>query len=207
MINITDELNKQIQIYINILNGILEDNTDKSKLQYHELRHWIPNCIECLQFAIDNEDLLEEKPSLLNDTVDTIYLLYGWLFEDKEFNYVILKKKFGKVYTHEEVGNAFKILAERLSESRDSIIEANYKTDILNSSGCNIDSIYRMIQDGMSTKDALQKISDMFNEVNNIKQEPTIEQLKRQIKYSKNPLEIKMLNKKLNELYKQNNIK
>ena len=79
VININDELKKQIQIYINILNGILEDNVDKSKSAYHELRHWIPNCIECLQFAADNESLLEEKPSLLYDTIDTIDLLYGWL--------------------------------------------------------------------------------------------------------------------------------
>jgi hypothetical protein len=33
--------------------------------------------------------------------------------------------------------------------------------------------------------------------------EPTIEQLKKQIKYSKNPLEVKMLNKKLNVMYKE----
>ena len=34
------------------------------------------------------------------------------------------------------------------------------------------------------------------------KNEITIEQLKKQIKYSKNPLEVKMLNKKLNQIYK-----
>ena len=107
----------------------------------------------------------------------------------------------------EEVSNVFKVLSERLKESRDNFIEANYKTDILSSCGCNMDSIYRMVLDGMSTKDALQKVSDVFNETNNIKLEPTIEQLKKQIKYSQNALEIKMFNRKLNELYKTNSMK
>ena len=203
----TEEFKQQIQKYIDILSGILEDNADKSKQRYHELRHWIPNCIECLQFAVDNESSLEEKPSLLNDIIDTIKLLHGWLFEDRGYSYVILEKKFGKAYSPEEVGKTLKILYERLKENYNNIVGSNYKTDILNACECDIDSIYHMVKDGMSTKDALQKISDMFNEANNTKQEPTIEQLKKQIRYSKNPMEVKMFNRKMNELYKKNGMK
>jgi len=38
--------------------------------------------------------------------------------------------------------------------------------------------------------------------IDTIPYEPTIEQLKKQIKYSKNPMEVKMLNRQLNQMYK-----
>lgn len=53
--------------------------------------------------------------------------------------------------------------------------------------------------------DILGRIVELWEEYTpKPKYETTIEQLKKQIKYSKNPLEIKMLNKKLNQLYKKN---
>jgi hypothetical protein len=192
-----ENIKQQIEAYIKLLNITLSDNP-----KHYELSDWIPNCIECLQFALDNEELLVEKPSLYADMLSTMSLLYSWIVEDESWAYIELRQKFRTVYTPKQMGNALKIMCERMKESRDEVIEANYKTDVINSSGCSIDSLYRMVQDGMSTKDALQKISDMFNEANDIKQEPTIEQLKKQIKYSKNPLEVKMLNKKLNQMYK-----
>ena len=84
---------------------------------------WIPNCIECLQFALDNEQLLIDKPSLYEDALSTIYLLREWIFEDSKYAYLILERKFRKVCTAEEVGNAFKILNKRMQD------EANKKVD------------------------------------------------------------------------------
>jgi hypothetical protein len=57
-----------------------------------------------------------------------------------------------------------------------------------------------------SSKITLQDMADKWNEIGRGVDHDelyTIEQLKKQIKYSKNPLEVKMLNKKLNELYKR----
>ena len=63
---------------------------------------WIPNCIECLQFALDNEQLLIDKPSLYEDTLSTIYLLREWIFEDSKYAYLILERKFRKVCTEKK---------------------------------------------------------------------------------------------------------
>ena len=49
--------------------------------------------------------------------------------------------------------------------------------------------------------DILGRIAELWDEYTH-KEDPTIEQLKKQIKYSKNPFEVKMLNKKLNQTYK-----
>lgn len=181
MIAIIKEFKQQIRLYIDLLNKALPEN--KNSLEYHELNHWIPNCIKCLQFALDNEELLKEKPSLFNDMVDTIYLLHAWIFEDDSYAYIILKKKFGRVYTPEEVGNAFKKLAERLKETRDEVVD------------------YQNEYQGKNLKDILEDLSKQWNVIvdNNAL---SINSIKKQIKYSHNPLEIKMLNKKLNELYK-----
>lgn len=192
-----EDFKQQIGLYVKLLDDILADNP-----KHFELSDWIPNCIKCLQFALDNEELLIEKPNFYEDTLRTISLLYSWIVEGKGWAYIELSQKFRSIATPEQMGKALKIMCERMKESRDEVIETNYKTDVLNSSGCNIDNLYRMVQDGLSTKDALQKVSDMFNEANVVQQEPTIEQLKKQIKYSKIPLEVKMLNKKLNQMYK-----
>ena len=191
-----ENIKRQIESYIKLLNLTLSDNP-----KYFELSDWIPNCIECLQFSLDNEKLLIEKPNLYADTLSTISLLYSCIIENESWAYIELRQKFRNIATPEQMGKALKIICERLKEANNKVIEANYKTDVLNSSGYNVDNIYRMVQNGIDTKDALQKISDMFNEVNDIK-EPTIDQLKKQVKYSKNPLEVKMLNKKLNQMYK-----
>lgn len=53
----------------------------------------------------------------------------------------------------------------------------------------------------------LQRASELWDEETMVETKEdcylTIEQLKKQIKYSKHPLEIKMLNKKLNQMYKE----
>lgn len=50
---------------------------------------------------------------------------------------------------------------------------------------------------------SLQRISELWEEAGRLITEPTIEQLKKQIKYSKNPMEVKMLNMQLNQMYKE----
>jgi F420-0:gamma-glutamyl ligase-like protein len=65
-------------------------------------------------------------------------------------------------------------------------------------------SLYEIIKHMCNVGRTAKELSDSFEDIYlTIPQEPTIEQLKKQIKHSKNPLEVKMLNKKLNELYKK----
>jgi len=49
--------------------------------------------------------------------------------------------------------------------------------------------------------DILGRIAELWDDYKP-KEDTTIKQLKKQIKYSNNPLEVKTLNKKLNQLYK-----
>jgi len=184
-VKITEEFKKQISLYINLLNKTLPENTNT--LEFHELNHWIPNCIECLQFALDNEELLKDKPSLFNDAVETIHLLYAWITNQSsgDYAYIILRKKFGKIYSPKEVGTALKKLVGRLKETGSAVVEHPEHIEY----------------QGKSLKNALDELSQQWNNtVNNNFQ--NISSIKKQIKHSRNPLEIKMLNKKLNELYK-----
>jgi hypothetical protein len=65
-------------------------------------------------------------------------------------------------------------------------------------------NMQQMIINMMHAGQEVVKMQKMFEEIKDkIQQEPTIEQLKKQIKYSKNPLEVKMLNRKLNKIYKE----
>ena len=64
-------------------------------------------------------------------------------------------------------------------------------------------NIYNETGESQMEGDILGRIAELWDEYTP-QAESTIEQLKKQIKYSKNPLEIKMLNKKLDELYKEN---
>ena len=181
----TEEFKQQIRLYINLLNKTLPENTNT--LEFHELNHWIPNCTECLQFALDNEKLLKDKPSLFNDTVETVHLLYEWITNQSsgDYAYIILRKKFGRIYSPGEVGVALKKLVGRLKETRDEVVE--YQEHIK--------------YQGKNLKNVLDELSQKWNNtVNNNFQ--NISSIKKQIKHSRNPLEIKILNKKLNELYK-----
>lgn len=102
----TNEIKQFINNAIELLNATSKED--------YELQHWTPNCIECLQFALDNEQLLIDKPSLYYDTIDTLNLLHSWIMEESKFAYIILRKKFGKIYSPTEIGNAFRIISDRL---------------------------------------------------------------------------------------------
>ena len=101
------------------MSGVLPNNYD--------FKSWIPTCIECLQFALDNEELLNENPELYQDTLYTLSLLYSWIIEDKDWAYIELKQKFRKIYSPKEVGNALKEFSKRLTEQKEEI----YKGDCL----------------------------------------------------------------------------
>ena len=61
--------------------------------------------------------------------------------------------------------------------------------------------IYNETGESQMYGDILGRIAELWNEIP--VREPTVKQLKKQIKHSKNPLEIKTLNRKLNEMYKK----
>ncbi len=103
-------MEKIIDTYIKYLSKILPTN--------YEFESWIPNCIECLQFAIDNEQLLNEKPELYKDTMRTLQLLQSWIVEEKEWAYIELRQKFKKHYSPEEVGKALKHLLTKLQQNK-----------------------------------------------------------------------------------------
>ena len=164
----------------------MPENTNT--LEFHELNHWIPNCIECLQFALDNEDMLKDKPSLFNDIVKTVHLLYVWMTNQSsgDYAYIILRKKFGKIYSPKEVGIALKKFVGRLKETKDEVVE--YQEHIK--------------YQEKNLKNVLDELSQQWNNTvdNNFQ---NISSIQKQIKHSRNPFEIKMLNRKLNELYKR----
>ena len=103
-------MKKIIGNYIEFLSKILPTN--------YEFESWIPTCIECLQFAVDNEQLLNEKPELYQDTLSTLHLLYSWIIDDKGWAYIELREKFKKRYSPEEVGKALKCLLTKLQQNK-----------------------------------------------------------------------------------------
>jgi hypothetical protein len=102
---VENNIKTTIKNYIEILSGA-------TNVDAHE---WIPNCIECLQFALDNEQLLIEKPSLYEDTLDTLQLLYSWIVEDKGYAYIYLRQKFRTIYSGEQIGKALKSMLSKLN--------------------------------------------------------------------------------------------
>lgn len=104
---------EQIAIFIDLLSEI-------SSAKY-EYEMWIPTCIECLQFALDNKQLLNEKPQLYTDTLRTLNLLYKWIVEEKEWAYIELREKFKKRYTLEEVGKSLKAILKRIGNAKENI--------------------------------------------------------------------------------------
>lgn len=99
------------------LNDILVQNT--KNFYYSELSDWVKNCITCLQFAIDNETILQEKPSLYEDTIRTFGLLYSWLIEDKEWAYIELRQKFRTIYNAKQTGEALRNLLNKMQQSKE----------------------------------------------------------------------------------------
>lgn len=118
---------EQINIYIKLLSEVSQDNYD--------FREWIPNCIECLQFALDNEELLSEKPELYQDTLSTLSLLYSWIIENAKWAYIVLRQKFRTIYSPKEVGGALKEVANRLNKQKEELYTSDYLVNFKDGDG------------------------------------------------------------------------
>jgi hypothetical protein len=126
--NIMDAVAKeQINIYIKLLSEVSQDNYD--------FKEWIPNCIECLQFALDNEELLSEKSELYQDTLSTLSLLYSWIIENAKWAYIILRQKFRTIYSPKEVGGALKDVANRLNKQKEELYTSDYLVNFKDGDG------------------------------------------------------------------------
>lgn len=98
-------IRRQIELAIELLSAITLDC---------EYSAWVSNCIECLQFALNNEQLLIEKPELYRDTLHTLELLYLWMIDGKGWAYVNLREKFKTWYSPEQIGNSFRTILKKL---------------------------------------------------------------------------------------------
>lgn len=88
-----------------------------------------------------------------------------------------------------DCGSPYAIIIHRLIEATSSEIGlVDFQNRVMDTS--------EKFRDTFETMKSFELLADV------IPQPPSIDQLKKQIKYSKNPLEVKMLNKKLNETYK-----
>jgi hypothetical protein len=118
---------EQINIYIKLLSEVSQDNYD--------FKEWIPNCIECLQFALDNEELLNEKPELYRDTLSTLSLLYSWIIDNAEWDYIVLRQKFRNIYSPKEVGTVLENFTNRLSKQKEELYISDYLVNFKDSDG------------------------------------------------------------------------
>ena len=122
-----NNVKSNIKQYINLLSEILPINND--------FKAWIPNCIECLQFALDNKQLLMDEPSLYADTLSTLSLLYKWIFEEESWAYIKLYQKFRKVYSGQEIGVALKSLLSKLNDREIEKRENDYLVSFTDKEG------------------------------------------------------------------------
>jgi hypothetical protein len=140
-------INSQIRSYIQLLDLYLSNSKDVNKLQYIESRDWMQNCIECLNFALNNEKLLKAKPSLYVDTLETLNLLYSWIIEEKSWAYIALREKFKPIYTGKEIGNAFREIFNKIkTENKEATIEVRNSKRFFNNDG-NFKSIAKILNE------------------------------------------------------------
>lgn len=116
------KMKNNIELYIGLLSDALKTDNKLAKTEY---KAWISNCIECLEFALDNEQLLIDKPTLYKDILNTLSLLYNWIFEEKSWAYIELYHKFRKICTGEECGQSLKTLFNRMNKDEMKPIETS----------------------------------------------------------------------------------
>ena len=108
--------------------------------------------------------------------------------------------KFG--YSGEGRSNALELIKKAITEEverkqREALLQSlevddkAYETNQVNM----YQSLVNIINEGVGFNESLLNLNEA---VETLSDDISIEQLKKQIKYSKNPLEVKMLNKKLN---------
>ena len=110
---VTDGVRQIIQQYIGLLDQVLPKNPQT--INDYELKDWIPNCIECLEWAIKTDKDIPEQP--YNDLLSTLYLLYECFVKSEEWAYIELRQKFKTIYSGEQIGRALKVFTERIKEA------------------------------------------------------------------------------------------
>lgn len=68
---------------------------------------------------------------------------------------------------------------------------------------CNLENLLTSCDPQPTLEEVLCELSNMIDNNNPLTATDNIKAIKKQIKHSKNPLEIKMLNRELNEIYKE----
>jgi len=97
--------------WIEILTCILDENINN-----YELTDWVKNCIDALQFALNNENIIEENINLYNDLINIINMLHSWIIEKEDYMYISLRQKFKSVYTAEQVGQSLKCMLNKIEQ-------------------------------------------------------------------------------------------
>ena len=140
-------IKNQINLAIELLSSVPLD---------YEYKIWIPNCIECLQFALDNEELLKEKPELYNDMLHTLELLYLWIIDKEDWAYIELREKFKTIFTSEEVGSSIKNILARMQKT-------NSNQNPINGGMCDLIKLKNSDGDFRGVFDILEELSEAWN--------------------------------------------
>jgi hypothetical protein len=87
-----------------------------------EDKYWLENCQKCLQFAVDNSELISNNENLYADVVYTLHLLDEWS-KGTQWAYIVLKKKYTPAVSAEQAGKAFRAVFDRMSEQKENEIQ------------------------------------------------------------------------------------
>ena len=102
------------------------------------------------------------------------------------------------------VGYGRSPLIDAVIHNIQAALERDAYISMIKACDCTEEDLEKQRIESILIGDKIISLSEAIQEIRGLEyKEPTIDQLKKQIKYSKNPLEIKKLNKKLNVLYKK----
>lgn len=175
MIYIYKETIREVKVYKNILQEILNKEPDFGT------EDWIQNLISCFDYILDDSNNFPTEGKVYEDLLNTILLLYKWLFNKEWWAWLELRQKYRTIAYPEKCVEALKLMSERLK--------------------CfNLITVEREKSMEMLLHTAWEQV--LLSEVNNSCQKSSISNLKKRIKYCKNTMERKRLQQELNALYK-----
>ncbi len=175
MIHIYEETIREVKVYKNILQEVLNEESD------WETKDWIQNLINCFNYILDDSNNFPTEGKIYEDLLNTISLLYEWLFNNEWWAWIELRQKYKTSYSPEDMGKALKLISERLKAFNSTAIECKKSIEMLH----------------------IEWERVLLSEANNSYQKSDIFNLKKRIKYCKNPMERKKLQQELNSLYKE----
>ena len=76
MIHIYEETIREVKVYKNILQKVLNEELD------WETKDWIQNLINCFDYILDDSNNFPTEGKVYKDLLNTISLLYEWLFNN-----------------------------------------------------------------------------------------------------------------------------